>query len=822
MFNLTSLVQKIVFSLALLLFSNIQLFSQEQINGQIVDKETKEGLAFVTLVFNEGSKGISADINGNFEFKYSSSLKKITFSSIGYQSQTILIDEIKKQPFKIELERSSYNLNTVEILPGENPAHRIIKKAVENRKVNNPEESTDFFYESYNKLTFTTPIDSIDSELDSITAANILAPLENENDSTPISVALFIMESVAERNHFPPDFTQEVITQSRTSGLQTPFLSILGTQLQSFSLSEDFISIYGINYLSPISKGSINKYLFVLEDTLFKGKDTSFIISFRPRKNKYFQALSGVLSINTNQFAVENFTATQHDSTSFPIQIQQRYEFIQEKQWFPTQLNINIFFNSDVDGGFNIVGRGYTYIRNIELKARIDQKAIGNIALLTDPNITGQSNAFWDDIREVPLLKNEEISYNFIDSIGKEVNLDRYVLATKSLVRGNIPIGKMNLLLDKFLKFNRFESVRLGAGIETNEKLSKRFRLGGFGGYGFKDKAWKYGGHLRWVNDDAHQIETKLFYSKDIIGVGSTFFSKQDLTLATTNNVRNFINTEYDGIEQYGVSTSFRALRDFHFTFFGNQQRRTINSTYRFVDSEINSLQSNNYFLTEAGVDIRFSYKEKFGEVLGVILPVETKYPIVFAKYTKGFNNLLDGQFNYHRFDFSFFKATKTKGLGTTSLKIDAGFVDNVIPLTSLYAMQGVFDSSIYVASSYSFETMAPNEFYADKYLSVFFRHNFGSLLFKSPKFKPQFLLVSSFSLGTLDATERHQNFNFKTHELGYYESGIQVNNLLRIKYFYDGVYFGFGLGTYYRYGAYSEEAFEDNIAFKLTTSLSM
>lgn len=812
-------VRKIIF-LAVFLFSTA-LSSQELIKGQVVDRKTNEGIAFVSLTFNAGQNGVAADINGYFEFKTNPGLSKITISGIGYQTVVFSVEELQKTQ-KIKLQRSFYALQEVEILAGENPAHRLIQKAIENREINNPELATEFYYESYNKLIFTSPLDSNSkSKLDSITFNNAVN-LNNTIDSIPIHKVAFIMESVADRNHVPPDFTKEVIKQSRISGLKTPFFSLLGTQLQSFSLYKDFITIYGINYLSPVSKGSIDKYLFVLEDTLFTGQDTSFIISFRPRRNKYFQGLNGALSINSNQYAVENFSAQQHDSTSFPVKIQQRYEFIDNTQWFPTQLHIDIVFETSMKSGFTIIGKGSSYMRNIELKSRIERKEIKNLVITTDPDIETKDEEFWQSVREVPLTENEKLTYQFVDSIGEKENLDRLVFLTRGLLRGYIPVGKFNLTLNKILKFNQYENVRLGLGLETGEDIIKKIRIGGFAGYGVKDEVWKYGSHVRWVSENERQFEAKLAYFNDIVGIGGTTFNNQISSFTATSNIQNFINDQYDGVEKYEVSTSFRALRDVHFTLFGNQQKRSFNLEYTFLNEGGEIANIDHYHLTETGIDLRFSYKEKFGEMLGVILPVETKYPVFYLKYTKGFNNQLNGQFDYNRLDFSFYKTSVLKGLGRMSLQINAGFIDEVLPLTTLFGMRGIFDPNINVASSFSFETMFPNEFYADQYVNLFFRHNFGSLLFKSPKFKPQLLLVSSYAIGTLTSPVRHQNFDFKTLEQGFSESGIQFNNLVRIKYLYEGIYFGFGVGAYYRYGAYANPDFEDNVALKLTTTLGI
>ena len=811
---------KLVF-LSFLLSISTLFFGQEIIQGKIIDAENNEGLAFVSIVFGNTSAGFSTDIDGNFEFISHESRKTIQLSYIGYLTIRVTVAEYKSNNYIIKLQKSSTAISEVTILPGVNPAHRLIKNAIKNRKINNPELATEFFYESYNKMSVTVPLDSNSkSKLDSLTLNNVA--LKDKIDNIPVSKTAFVMESVAERNHFPPDFSNEIVTQSRMSGIKTPFFSMMGTQLQSFSLYKDFITLYGINYFSPVSIGSTNKYLFVIEDTIFKGNDTSFIISFQPKKNKYFQGLKGVLAINSNLYAVENFSAKQNDSTGFPIEIQQHYEFVGNKQWFPTQLHINITLKTDVGNAVTFVAKGRSYFRNIELKAKIDRNEIENIVIRTDPNIEAKNEAFWKTVREVPLNKNENLTYQFMDSIGEAENLDRLVFITRGLLRGFVPIGPFNLTLNKILKFNQYENMRLGLGVETNDKVIKNINLGGFAGYGFKDKALKYGSHLKWNPISDRQFRIKFEYSNDIIGIGNTQFNNEVASFTATSNVQNFINDQYDGIEKYEATVSFRALRDFHFTLFGNQQKRTFNSDYNFFSKEGLILNATNFNLTEAGIDFRYSYKEKFGEMLGVILPVETKYPIFYFKYTKGFNRLLNGQFDYNRIDLSFYKSAPIKNLGRISIQLNAGVIDEVIPLTSLYGMRGIFDPSINVASSFSFETMFPNEFYADRYFNFFYRHNFGSLIFKSPKFKPQLLLVTSYSIGTLKNQNRHQNFDFKTLEHGYSESGIQFNNLVRIKYFYDGIYFGLGAGAYYRYGAYANPHFKDNVALKITTTFGM
>jgi len=805
------------FLILFLLIGNIVVSGQGFIEGKVVDSDTKEGIAFATILFQESKTGIATDIDGFYKFSASFNAKQLRFSSIGYESKTVSFEQLKAQNYIVSLNKGSYNIDEVEILPGENPAHRIVNKAIENRKKNNPELSSPFFYESYNKMVFTTPMDTNSrSKLDSITIRSI----QKDNvDSFPDSKVGFIMESVSQRNHYPPTKTYEVVTESRISGLKTPFFSLLATQLQSFSLYQDYIMIYGINYLSPISKGSTSKYLFVLEDTIFHKTDTSYIISFRPQRNKNFKALQGVMTINTNGFAVENFVSKQHDSTGFPVKVQQRYELIENTQWFPTQLHIDIVFASSGQDDFSVMGKGKTYLRDISLQPKIEEKEIGNLALKMDDEIVPKGEVVWKELREVPLSEKELLTYQFIDSIGEEENLDRMVFLTKGLVNGYIPVGKFNLMIDKFLKFNQYENVRLGAGVETGEGLFGPVRIAAFGGYGFKDKAWKYGSHIRWIPKNKRQFETKFAYSNDLIAVGRANFFKANAMLFSGGEFQNFINDQFDTQEKWEGSVSLRALRDFHFTFFGNQQKREINSNYQYIGTKGEPIST--FSTTEVGVNFRFSFNEKFGEMLGVTIPLETKNPVINFKYTKGLAEMR-GDFEYDKIDLTFAKKFTIRNAGITSLQADFGYVSNSIPLTALYSLKGIYNEDVRVASSNSFETMAPNEFFADRQMSLFFRHNFGSLLFNQPKFKPELLLVSSFGLGSLQNRASHTNFDFSVPEKGFLESGIQFNSLYRMKYVYEGMYLGFGVGVYYRYGAYANDEFIDNAALKLTAIFSL
>ena len=57
----------------------------------------------------------------------------IHISYLGYDSKSITLQPFNNEIIEIELIQKSLTLSEVTVLPGENPAHRIIKNAIKNR-----------------------------------------------------------------------------------------------------------------------------------------------------------------------------------------------------------------------------------------------------------------------------------------------------------------------------------------------------------------------------------------------------------------------------------------------------------------------------------------------------------------------------------------------------------------------------------------------------------------------------------------------------------------------------------------------------------------
>jgi len=831
-------MKKLLAALFLFLCAPSLLVAQYTVEGHIIDKQTGASLAFVNMIVTGHPQlGATADIDGSFKISSTTPITSLSFSYVGYKDLIVPLSDTGKiiKHLTIKLEQASFSLKEVVILPGVNPALRIIQRAIDNSDKNNPEKVHSFTYTSYNKMYATADMkaqaDTVNS-LDSLknkTAADTSKKHKGGLSNFLKKQYLFLSESIGKRKFLYPDHNHEEIIATRTSGIKDSPFALLATQLQSFSFYKEYILILDGNYLNPISNAGIKRYNYIIQDTLYNGKDTVFVISYHPKKGKNFDGMKGVVYINTNGYALQNVLAqpVKQDNT-ISIHIQQKYEYVNHKQWFPVQLNTDWVYNNiqlsdstmgagnqainpdDEHNKLKVVTR--SYIKDIVLDTVLKKREFGRVEVEIANNASKQNDSIWNKYRNDTLSEKERKTYKVIDSVGKAAHLDSKLKWFESLATGKFRMGWADLDLNRIIDYNGYEGFRLGAGLHTNDEISKFVSVGGYGAYGFNDEAFKYGGDIGFLFDPYSHLKLDFAYKNDVIEAGGVSFYNDDHLLSTEAYHEYFVNN-MDKIEEKRASLSFDALRYFQFNVFGDEQVRTVTNSYRFgyADNGATAL-FNQFNFTEVGLGIRFAYGENFLKSPLGMISLGTNYPIVWANITHGFNNLLSGQFDYMKYDLKVSKVFHIPQLGSFSITGLAGYVNGNVPYTLLYNGNACYEQYT-LAVDNSFETMRLNEFLSNEYANLFLSHDFESFLFRAGNFRPHLKLVTHMGWGMLDNAANHFNFPtpIETMNKGYYESGVELNNLLSISFMQLGV------GGYYRYGPYSLPTASDNFVFKFT-----
>jgi hypothetical protein len=789
--------------------------AQNAIKGKVVDAISNEPLVYVNISIQGSSKGTISDIEGKFRLDGFEKGDIIAFNYLGYEPHFLAItDSLLKfshREIKIRLMQKSYHLKEVVITPGENPAYAIIRKTIENAPKNNPEKLPSFSYSSYNKFHFAP----LHTDLDSIHPKDTIAQLLAEKAK---SQHLFLTESVTRRN-FSNGNSNEKVMASKVSGFKSHIFSLLATQFQSFSFYGDFIMVAEKKYPNPISRGSIGKYKFTLSETEIEGRDTIFYIGFEPRENKLFDGLKGRLAINSNGYALQEVMAQPAEEGTNTLKIYQKYEFIEERQWFPVKLNVDLIFKATTTP---IVAIGRSYIYDISLN-QVSKSKFSRIELDYSEDAHKMDEPFWQTQRKEPLTEQDLATYQKLDSIGKAERLDYRVEGLKALSTGRIPIGLFESELEKLINYNEYEGLRLGIALNTSPRISRKFILGGYFGYGFRDEEFKYGGDLKININEKKETELKLFSFYDLRESGGLNILL-DRRPMVNEYYRDFLLDRMVYHKTNGGIFSFRPSKYLKMAISGNQSRITTTRGYEYGwdTPEGNSLISE-FAITELGIGVRYAYKEKVARQPLFTSIIPSPYPTVWFQVRKGLNNYLGGNFDYLKFDLKVEQEIETKYYGRMFVQLLAGHVNNPLPYPMLFAgrgsIRGVTDRPAYkewrLSVTNTFETMGVNEFLSSTYTSLFINHSLGSLKFSGSKFRPEIILVTAAGWGTISNPQSHYNVTYRAMDKGFYESGLRVNNVLK------SAFTGIGIGFFYRYGPYTNPGFNQNFAAKLTANFA-
>jgi hypothetical protein len=623
-----------------------------------------------------------------------------------------------------------------------------------------------------------------------------------------------MMESVTERKFLYPGHLKETVTGTRVSGFKDPSFSTSAADLQPFSFYDDYFKILGKDYLNPISTGSTAKYFFVLEDTLFQGADSVFVISYRPFKGKNFDGLEGVLYINSNGYAIQNVIASPYDKGLIDMKIQQQYSYVDGRQWFPEQLNYELHYKKYPTKFVGMKLSGKSYITHVKLDTLLRKKEFDEKTIVMAPDAAGKEEAYWRAHRVDTLDAREKKTYAVIDSLGKKQHFDATLKIMEALLTLQIPISVVSIDLNRIFGFNDYEVIRGGIGLHTNKKLSQWFSTGGYIGYGYKDSITKYGFDARInLQKDSRDYYIKALYSKDIAEPGKTqyFYTRYNFN-------RNSMTYRMDYIEQKELSVNFRAFSYLTASVAYNESFRVPRYDYIFLPNRNDSTETSIGFKSaEFRIKGRYAFREQLVQAFGQLLSDGTKYPVLYFAYAKGLKGISPfARYDYDKVSIGIEKSFLTRNFGKTKVLLEGGYLRGNVPYPYLFNGNGSNNKGNYLYVENTFQTMGLYEFVSDNYVNLFLSHDFGSLLFKRPKFQPQLVVFTNLGYGSLAHPGQHLNIGLKTMEKGYYESGVLLNNLIKVNY-YNIVYLGLGGGAFMRYGPYADVKTEKNLAYKLS-----
>lgn len=406
----------------------------------------------------------------------------------------------------------------------------------------------------------------------------------------------------------------------------------------------------------------------------------------------------------------------------------------------------------------------------------------------------------------------DRTTYQDIDSLDAKNSFDTRMRIFKTLSSGYYPLYFLDIDLTKIVSYNEYEGIRLGLGLMTNEEISELFSAGGYFGYGFHDKDWKYGGKLRFNIHEKSESRLILSYKDDVQETGGYEFLREQ-GIFSPAMFRQYLVDRMDRVNEGQISYSLRTLKYLRLKFFIRHSTVDPLADYRFGTAE--KVYQGNFHITETGFKARFAWKEKFAETPWGKFPLGTDFPVVYTNLTQGMN-FLDGNFEYIKMEAAVSDEIPNRNVGKTKIRLVGGMATGAVPAFNLYTGHGSYGSRFNMYSENSFTTMKLSEFLADRFVSLYLSQDFHSLLFREEGFSPHIMWLNNLGWGWLTSPSRHRGVNTQSFGKGYFETGLLINEILGTSLF------SYGFGLFYRYGPYAFDKFSKNLAYRISVKFNL
>ncbi len=811
------------------------------INGIVKDAVTKKALPFASVTSDSGSYTIS-DVDGKFTLVSARPIAAFRVSYVGFEMQQTNVLPHKKF-YTIALNPENSQLPEVNI-PATNRALNLIRRSIRDKDQNNPQRKLKSFeFKAYNKMVITASPDSIDGRIDSVFTrkgrGRKLVKVDSSDFKFKKVIArqhLFQTEKLSQYQ-FARNTLKETVLGTKMSGFKQPIYEILAFNLQSFSIYDNRYELFETKYNSPIAGDSFMDYNFrLLDSTQIQGRK-AYMIYFKNKQKHKSAGLEGVLYIDSENFAVAR--AIMRIRGVIDVTGTHEFKYLpDQKLWFPIRKDFKIVKgknNDDIrvlgetlkfdsengateNGTRPKVASDFTYVLsetnffdmhyNVPVTIRNP-----SIYIEVKDEAENQSEAFWSRYRKDSLDIRSRKTYVALDSIVEKERIEKRLLQGRKILNGYVPLGPVDIDLRYLLSYNNYEGFRVGAGGRTNEKFSRKYRIDGYTAYGIKDGMFKYslGGSARIGKFSSSWAGVS--YTDDVREIGSTSF-------AIDKRVFKLYDPRPINVSTFYQHKTWRAYLE---TKIIPRTESIWQLTYSNIEPKffyafhVGDKMYERFTMTTAQVAIQWNPFSDYMQTPYGRLEAEKRFPKFTFQFTQSLPNVLGNDFDFAKIDFRTEYEKKYMNGQKTSLLLEAGYAFGDVPLTHLYntspnnLTKQRLIQRITIAGKNAFETMYFNEFFSSRYAMLQVKHSSKRITLLR-KVRPSFVFVSRAAFGGMEKPEQHVGLEYKTLDDGYFESGLEINQ----------IYSAFGIAGFYRYGPNQLPRLEDNIAVKLSFVLNL
>lgn len=795
----------------LLMFSflAISMVAQTKVSGEVKDA-FGDPVAFANVIFKDSYEGTITNEEGRFYLESDETYTTVSFSFIGYKTLDIDLTEHTTYKMEIVMEEEAASLDEVVVYSGKqskknNPAIDILRKIWENRRENGVKKFKQYSYDKYEKLEF--DLNTIDSSLIKSRVFKGMEFVFDQIDTSSITgntyLPIFINEAFSKiygDNLLNQE--KEILEGNKNSGFDNnnTMIAYIKDLYSEYNVYDNYLKFFDKAFTSPLSRTGIDVYNYVLLDSAYRDNKWCYNIVYYPRRKNEL-TFKGDFWVNDSTWAIKEINLQASKSANLnwvrEVYIEQEFDVLNDSTFLITR----DYFMSDFsfrkkEEAQGVYGKRTTLYDDYVFDQPKDRKFYSEQVDPYQFEIYNRPDDFWDERRLEKLSKDEKGVYKMLDTLKTVKRFKALYNVGATLATGYYEVNNFDIgPVFSIFGYNVAEGFRIRLGGRTYFSQNDRWRLEGFGAYGFKDDRFKYGISGKYLLDRKSRLTVFGGNRRDVEQTGARLTTTTDVlgrNLASSSLISVGANDRLTRINLTTFGFGIEPSKNFIVRLTGSY--RTLKSAtdtfkidYKIFEDGIDTGETKNT-IKQPEIELGFFYTpgqktSGYGVERTVINTGD--FPYLYFGYTKGLKDIFDGDFDYQRVQALYTQPWNIGGFGRLYSTVEVGKTFGEIPLSLLSPIPG---NQTYFSVYNSFSQLDFYEFVSDTYASLQLQHNFGGRIFsRLPGLRKLNLReVISFRAVYGDISKENialnaSNIVYQAPEDIYWEWSVGVGNIFKV-----------------------------------------
>ena len=766
-------MRKLIILSIIFVFTALGLYVSAQetlVVGHVRSRTDKSPIASANIYFKDTNIGVQSDEDGFFVIKNTGQESTLIFSCIGYKTKEVQVQPGQTVGVEAELRDDINLLQELFVIPGANPALDLMKQ------VRSAKGKNDVF-------NYPLTISSTEQNL----------VLLSKNTNNAFSRKLFNeladgLISLEDSSHFlPVYFSEEHYYQQgrsqryeksrtvRASPENALFIleKLTGELKTNLNFYDNSITLFGKNFVSPLSSAGNTFYRFFLIDSLVVETGKQYYLRYRSKNSKNL-AFNGEIWIDSASLAITKITAALPSQANINyvknLTVSKTYHQVDHQYWYPATDRVSLNMT------YQVLADSMNLSPDIFIERKIYSTPHDTVIVF---NQKFAGSEFTKDELELKLAEMNDLP------LMKTARWLADAVITGYIQAGKIDIGKVYQLA----RLTDIEGLRFSVPLRTNELLWKDFAVGGYWGYGLRNREHKYSAYASYKLPLDQKMIISVGYTDDLRRIDYNYhdyFLRENPLLSGDEDVSNTFFAfrsagKINPRKEFYASLSHDWNSNIESSIYLRKNTYAGNDALPFMKGGFDIQNMTHESLT---LNTRFSNNERTYEDHLERIYIPNNNPIFYLTLEGG-RTILQGNEQLYGKISGKMKQNLLFDFGQWNYNFDAGLIFGTVPYNLLSIPSG---SETRLYKQYHYNLMNYMEYAYDKYIAMHHELILNGIIFNQIPGIRQLNLreLVSFKCVYGGLNPKHAqilDFPLNIGELKkpYMEMGVGVTNIFRI-----------------------------------------